>query len=70
MKPVPTSPIPPPETIAVETTTFFCDGGDTALGHPRVYLTLGADGTVDCPYCDRHFIAKGAVPDRHDPSQP
>jgi uncharacterized Zn-finger protein len=33
-----------------------CDGVGGALGHPRVYLDLGVDGTVDCPYCDRRFV--------------
>jgi uncharacterized Zn-finger protein len=49
-----------PETIAVETTSRACDGGNHALGHPRVYLTM-KDGSVDCPYCGRHFVlAAGA----------
>jgi uncharacterized Zn-finger protein len=48
----------PPETILVETRTVACDGGGGALGHPRVWLNLGADGTIDCPYCDRRFKLK------------
>lgn len=48
----------PPETIEVKTSSVACDGGG-ALGHPRVYLTLGADGTVDCPYCDRRYVQAG-----------
>ena len=48
----------PLETIEVETATVGCDGGGSALGHPMVYLTLGAEGTVDCPYCGRHFVVK------------
>ena len=52
-----------PETVAVEQTEVSCDGDDGALGHPKVYLTLGADGRVDCPYCDRRFVlAAGAKP--------
>lgn len=31
---------------------FACDGGNAGLGHPRVFLTIGAEGTVECPYCD------------------
>jgi uncharacterized Zn-finger protein len=50
----------PPETITVEGETLFCEGSDDDLGHPRVYLTM-KDGSVDCPYCGRHFVlAKGA----------
>jgi uncharacterized Zn-finger protein len=50
----------PPETITVDTTKLFCDGGNEDLGHPRVYLTM-KNGSVDCPYCGRHFVlAAGA----------
>jgi len=44
------------ETIAVDTTTVACDGGVGAHGHPRVYLNLGHDGKIDCPYCGRRFV--------------
>ncbi len=46
----------PPETIEVNETTVSCDGDGGALGHPRVFLTLDADGKVECPYCDRLFV--------------
>ena len=36
-----------------------CDGGKT-YGHPRVYLTLGDDGVVDCYYCGRRFQTAAA----------
>ena len=53
----------PVETIDVTETRVACDGGGGALGHPRVFLNLGADGKVDCPYCGRHFQMKpGATP--------
>ena len=52
---------PAPETIDVESRRFACDGGLGSLGHPRVFLTLGADGFTDCPYCDRRYtLAAGA----------
>jgi uncharacterized Zn-finger protein len=56
---------PPRETFTVETPTFYCDGaskdGSTVLGHPRVFLTINKSGSVDCPYCGRHFVlAAGA----------
>lgn len=50
----------PPETITVETDRVACDGGDGDLGHPRVFLNLGDDGAVDCPYCGRRYILAGA----------
>jgi uncharacterized Zn-finger protein len=46
----------PLETIYVDEPVVGCDGGGGALGHPLVYLTIGTDGAVDCPYCSRHFI--------------
>lgn len=50
----------PVETVTVDKPTVACDGG-TDLGHPVVYLNLGAKGEADCPYCGRHFVlAAGA----------
>ena len=51
----------PPETVEVDDASVACDGGDGALGHPRVYLSLTGTGRVECPYCDRLFVrAAGA----------
>ena len=33
-----------------------CNGGGGALGHPQIFLTLGNDGRVKCPYCSREFV--------------
>jgi uncharacterized Zn-finger protein len=33
-----------------------CDGGGGVLGHPVVYLNLGKEGRVVCPYCSRLFL--------------
>lgn len=53
----------PPEVIEVDTTRVACDGGGGALGHPKVWLNLSADGWVECGYCDRRFVLKeGASP--------
>lgn len=38
-----------------------CNGGGGALGHPRVFLNLGTDGAIDCPYCDRRFVLKAGA---------
>ncbi len=46
-----------PETIEVDTTRVSCDGNG-ALGHPRVYLEMGDEDFVECPYCDRRFVLK------------
>ncbi len=56
----------PPETIEVENHTVACDGGNGPLGHPRVFLNMGGDEHVDCPYCGRRYVVKagahGAAP--------
>lgn len=45
-----------PEIVVVDDDQekVSCDGGRT-FGHPRVYLTLGDDGVVECYYCGRRF---------------
>lgn len=50
-----------PETIEVETRIVSCDGDGGALGHPRVFLNMGAAGHVECPYCDRDFVLKAGA---------
>ncbi len=45
----------PPETVETDKTRIACDGGDDALGHPRVFLEMSDKGEVDCPYCGRKF---------------
>jgi uncharacterized Zn-finger protein len=46
----------PFETIYIAETVAACNGGGGPLGHPRVYLNLGHDGKVECPYCSRLFV--------------
>ena len=50
-----------PETEEVETTRIACDGGEGALGHPRVWLSIGTDGFVECPYCDCKYVHSEAA---------
>lgn len=49
------------ERVYVEDEHVVCDGGDPALGHPAIYLTLEKDGKVDCPYCSRRFLLRGST---------
>ena len=49
----------PPETEVVTASRVACDGGEGALGHPRVWLSLGEAGEVECPYCDKKFVREG-----------
>lgn len=47
-----------PETIAVDPHAdgVSCDGGNGALGHPKVWFGFDGQNSVECPYCDRLFI--------------
>ena len=49
-----------PETKTVTTSRVPCDGGEGALGHPRVWLQIpAAQGWVECPYCDCKYVLDG-----------
>lgn len=47
-----------PETIYTATKRVSCDGGEGALGHPRVWLEMGESPRVECPYCSQLYILK------------
>jgi uncharacterized Zn-finger protein len=52
------SPLPQnTETLYTPTAKVTCDG-DKASAHPRVFLTVNAEGFVDCPYCGKHYVLK------------
>ena len=46
------------EEVTVDTTEVCCDGGGGALGHPKIFLNIGKEGQIDCPYCGKTFILK------------
>ena len=54
----------PTEIIAVDERSVACDGGNGALGHPRVWLRI-ADKQVMCPYCSRLYVLKDGAGDDH-----
>jgi len=51
------------EQSIIATTTFVsCDGGGGLSGHPNVYLNVGSEGKISCPYCSQVFVlASGNV---------
>ena len=51
------------EVIRVDGKRVACDGGGGPLGHPRVWLNLGDDDQVLCPYCSRHYVRMGSAAD-------
>ncbi len=45
-----------PQVQIVTTWKVACDGGEGALGHPRIWLSIPQDsGEVTCGYCDKQF---------------
>lgn len=47
----------PPEVETVTSTRVACDGGEGALGHPRVWLLIDEKtGWVECGYCDKRYV--------------
>ena len=46
-----------PEKKIVGSYRIACDGGEGALGHPRVWLQIPREiGWVECPYCDCKMV--------------
>ena len=46
-----------PEVEIVDKWRVACDGGEGALGHPRVWYEIPRDlGFVECGYCDKRII--------------
>ena len=46
-----------PETKIVDKYRIACDGGEGALGHPRVWLQIPLEtGFVECGYCDAKYV--------------
>lgn len=71
--PVPVDPLSalePPEIVHVDSHRVWCDGGEGSLGHPRVYMEMGAAGYVECPYCDRRFVLAGRVHEERESADP
>jgi uncharacterized Zn-finger protein len=60
----------PPEVVIVDDHRMWCDGLGGALGHPRVYLEMGAKGFVECGYCDRRFVLSSNAHAEHEEAAP
>ena len=48
------------DVYRVESSLVGCDGADNdnsgESGHPLIYLNMGNEGQVICPYCSRKFV--------------
>lgn len=59
--------ITPPETEIVNKMRVACDGGEGALGHPRVWLSIHPRrGYVRCGYCDKKFVHVDFIEDAQE----
>ncbi len=48
----------PLEIVYVNSKKVSCDGGKSSFGHPLVYLNMGKNNFVICPYCSKYFTDK------------
>ena len=60
----PINSLGPTEIIHVDERTVPCDGGDGALGHPRVFLRIN-ERQIMCPYCSRLYVLNEGAGDDH-----
>ena len=44
------------ELLIVSSSNVACDGGEGALGHPKIYLDMGKEKKIVCPYCSKLFV--------------
>lgn len=44
------------ETVTVGVKEFKCMGARPPFDHPHVYLDMGADGQIICPYCSTLYV--------------
>jgi len=53
------------QTMIVDSRVVACDGGGR-LGHPRVYLNMGEETDIVCPYCSRTFVLRDGAAEASD----
>jgi uncharacterized Zn-finger protein len=57
------------ERIAIGVREFQCMGARWPHDHPHVYLDMGADNQILCPYCSTLYVYDGRLgPEASDPS--
>lgn len=42
--------------IAIGSREFQCVGAKPPFDHPHVYLDMGGDTDIVCPYCSTHYV--------------
>jgi uncharacterized Zn-finger protein len=57
------------EKIAVGVKEFQCMGARPPFDHPHVYLNMGADSQILCPYCSTLYVYDARLaPDATEPA--
>ncbi|MBM5781875.1 MAG: zinc-finger domain-containing protein [Pelagibacterales bacterium] len=46
----------PFEVLHVNSKKVSCDGGNKSSSHPLVYLNMGNNESIVCPYCSKTFV--------------
>lgn len=56
------------EEIHIGAKEFMCIGAKPPFDHPHVFLDMGADDTIICPYCSTLYKFDGGL--KTDQAQP
>ena len=57
------------ETIRIGAHEFMCIGATPPFDHPHVFLDMGDDASIVCPYCSTHYVYDAALkPEESDPA--
>jgi uncharacterized Zn-finger protein len=60
---------PGEEKIRIGVKEFQCMGARPPFDHPHVYLDMGADSQILCPYCSTLYVyASHLAPDATEPT--
>lgn len=56
------------ERIVIGVKEFDCMGARPPFDHPHIYLDMGRDGQIICPYCSTLYVYDAAMaPEESDP---
>tara|TARA_R110002020_G_scaffold36894_22_gene110958 strand:+ start:4285 stop:4530 length:246 start_codon:yes stop_codon:yes gene_type:complete len=49
------------DRIHIGAKEFMCVGAKPPFDHPHVFLDMGDEGEIVCPYCSTHYIHDSAL---------
>ena len=57
------------ENIRIGVKKFQCMGATPPFDHPHIYLDMGSEETIICPYCSTLYVHDARLdPDESDPA--